>query len=239
MSIEIEVIGRIVWGNPLRKNALKDDAGKPRTTEEGEQRYAWSFGLAVAKADSAAVMEAMSAAAAEEFPQGTPDNFAWKFKDGDTGKDSQGRPNNAKEGWAGCNVFSLSTELQQPPCYVYNHSVGKWETTTNGIKTGDYVKVTVNLKAHKALNSKAKPGLYMNPSLVGLFKYGTEIKGGEIDPNQRFAPPPPPEMPTEGPKPGPVGATTPGPRPSGPKPDDAPAGGTQHRAFLNGPKPDQ
>lgn len=209
--------GRIVWGHPLREQVVKDlQTGKPRLNEDGEKRTQWTFGLAIPKDDFEPVREAMAEAAKEEFPKGVPDGFAWKFKNGDKMD---------REGCAGCFVLALSTELQPPTNYTYDHGEEKW-IETDEIKRGDFVQVEIDIVAHDAISKVAKAGLYLNPLTVALQRVGKEIKGagGGSDPNKSdaFATPPPQEAPAE----------------SAPKSKKEDGDDPRHDEFFEGPKAD-
>jgi hypothetical protein len=232
MSVEFTTpAGRIVWGHPLRPRKVVDlQTNQVRKKEDGSDREQWTFGLAIPKEECKAFFEAMQSAAAEDFPKGPPDNFAWKYKCGDSGTDGKGNPLSAKTGYAGCNIFTLSTEWQSPSYYAYNHSAGKWEDGGDDLKCGDFVRVVVDIASHKATVNLGRPGLYVNPKTVLLHERGDEIKTGEVDPNQRgFAAPPVPNSPA----PPAAGQTAAAPADSTSAPPVTP-----HTAFLNGPKPD-
>lgn len=233
--------GRIVWGHPRNSQDVIDSKTKqPRTDADGNKKKKWAFGLAIPKADCQPLFDAQAAAAAEIFAQGTPDGFAWKFKDGDK-VDKDGKPYADREGWAGCYVFALETQFQMPPNYEFDYAANRW-VDTDKTKRGDWVTVALNINPHKAISNESKPGLYMNPDVVMLYKADKEIKGGSVDPNARgFAPPPQQTPPANAPTP--PGATTQTPAPpSGPRPPGGAPTQTQqpnpHQAFLRGPQPD-
>lgn len=252
MSVEtLSPVGRIVWGSPTKQRDVIDTQTKTvRVDKDGNKRKQISFGIAIPKADwmtaqvgpngeqFLSINDAMAAAANELFPGGIPGNFAWKFKDGDTHVDNNGKPSREKEGWAGCYILSCSTELvSSVGVFGFDHGAGKWAPTKD-IKAGDYAKVTLNFNAHKARNNTEKPGLYVNPNAVMLWAVGPEIKGAyEFDPNARgFAPPPPQAPPAGAAVPG---APTPSPTPQhAPAAPPAPATANPHQAFLRGPTPD-
>ncbi len=233
---------RIVWGHPRKTRKVIDDRTKQQKTDaDGKGREQITFGLAIPKSAQAELFAALQAAAAEEFPNGAPQNFAWKFKDGDTGQDARGNPLSAKEGYAGCFIIACTTELiGSVPNYEFDHAANKW-VASDKIKCGDVVQVALRFNAHKARNATEKPGMYVNPGAVMLWQVGTEIKGGDFDPNAAgFAPPPPQTPPPGAPVPG---APTPAASaPSAPTPAPAPAipgaAPNPHTAFLAGPRAD-
>lgn len=247
MPVEIvSPVARIVWGHPSKpRDVIDQQTKKPRTNEDGTKRRSITFGLAVPKADWQAISDAMVQAAQQEFPGGFPGNFAWKFKDGDTGVDNDGKALRERDGYAGCYVLACSTELiGSVGNFTYDHGSQKWVDGASVIKCGDFVKVTLSLNAHKARNNTEKPGLYVNPTCVMLWQSGPEIKGGDVDPNARGFAPPPPQTPPAGAMPS---APNPAPGP-GPQPTPQPTGATPqagagpqanpHTQFLNGPRPE-
>lgn len=231
-------VARIIWGSPTKRRDVKDtQTNTVRVDKEGRPRKQIAFGIAIPKGEAQPMLDAMGAAAAEIFPQGFPGNFAWKYKDGDTGIDNNGKPLSEREGHAGCYILACSTELvDSVGVFAFDHASQKW-VATGDVKAGDYVKVTISFNAHKARTNTEKPGLYVNPNAVMLWQVGPEIKGAsDFDPNARgFAAPPPQSPPPGGPLPG---ASAPAaPTPSAPAPA-APQAPNPHTAFLRGPQPD-
>lgn len=227
-------VGRIVWGHPLKAQKQTDDDGKPKLDDDGVQKLAWSFGLAIPKTEATEVFAAMTAAASEEYPGGFPNDFAWKYKDGDTGVDAKGNPLNAKPGYAGCVVLAVTTYYQAPPFYVYDYVKSQYvPAEADKLKTGDYVRVQLQFVGHKPASPRAKPGLYVNPQFVLFYEAGEEIKGVAADPNALgIAAPPKPAAP---PAAGPGVAGIPGAGP-GAAPGAGP-GAAPHHAFVKGPQP--
>lgn len=176
----VMIQGRIVWiAGDLFAGQVKTMFGTqtPQLDRNGEKQQQYGFGLSVPKAElgdpnrGGPLWTAMHEEAYLMFPsRQIPPSFAMKFKDGD-GIDDQGRPFAQREGYAGCLVFALNTQL--PPRFF------KWENGQNiqvsdGIKCGDYVNVQVMVKAHAAIG-QGKAGLYLNPSAVQLVAVGKEI----------------------------------------------------------------
>lgn len=163
--------GRIVWGSPINGRPVVDDRTKqPKLDKNGQPMTQWAFGLAIPKAEAGPLMQALQQAAAEVFPSGTPGNFSWKLKDGD-GVDKNGQPYSAREGYAGCYVIAVSTTAFQPQ--VVKNVNGAYVETTE-IKTGDYVRAALSLKAHQSQT----PGVYVNPVMVEFIGYGEAIQNG-------------------------------------------------------------
>ena len=165
--------GRIVWGDPHRRNPIVDDATKQQKIDQstGKPRFDVTFGLAIPKDQFAPVWDAMSRAAALLYPQGVPNGFAWKYKDGDTDVDGKGNPLRNKEGYAGCYILTISTETVPKVLTPQN---GAWVQIESGVKTGDFVQVGLGIKPHAGM----KPGLYVNPIMVGLSRIGDAINSG-------------------------------------------------------------
>ena len=121
----------------------------------------------------------------------TNPKFANKILDGD-GFDENGKPNNAKDGWAGCWIVKVSNGF---PPKVWEWVVdwtdprgqkhtGWKETDVTGrkIKCGDYVTIGGDASSNQNTDS---PGLYMNVDTVSFEKEGEAIVGtGGVDPNQ-------------------------------------------------------
>lgn len=178
MADIVTPVGRIVWGNPLNGRDKTDQQNNPVINPQtGQPVKQWSFGLAISKQEAGAIFQAMQQEAATVFPNGAPQNFAWKFKDGD-GLDDKGIPFANREGYAGCIVLSISTEAFAPR--VVRLIGGAYQSMTEGVKTGDYVRVALNIKAHagKMGVRGSVPGLYINPTAIEFVGYGAEIVSG-------------------------------------------------------------
>ncbi len=174
------ISGRIVWtSGDLFKGKPEFIFGTktPKLDKTGKQMVQFGFGLAVPKMKDGqanpelnAFKMAMGQEAGQIFTGHIPPSFAWKFKDGD-GIDDKGKPFSERPGYAGCDVFNLTT--YQAIKYF------KWENGSNvminqGIKCGDYIRVSISIKAHGAVG-QGKPGLYLNPEMVQLVAFGEEI----------------------------------------------------------------
>lgn len=230
---------RIVWGHPRKTRKVIDDRTKQQKTDaDGKPREQITFGIAIPKSAQTELFAAMQQAAGEHFPNGIPQNFAWKFKDGDTGTDAKGNALSGKEGYAGCFILACTTELVgNVPNYEFDHAANKW-VPSDKLKCGDFVTVALNFNAHKARNNTEKPGLYVNPTAVMLWQVGAEIKGGsDFDPNAAGMAPPPPQTPPPG-APTPGGPSAAPPAPSAPQAPATPGGPSPHTAFLAGPRPE-
>lgn len=174
--------GRIIWkSGDLFKGQPQVIYGTqtPKLDKTGKQAIQYGFGLAVPKmkdgqpnAELQDFMATMQSEALKVYPSGhIPPSFAWKFKDGDTAIDEKGVPYNTRPGYAGCIVFSLTTQM---PINWFRYEAGKNILINEGVKCGDYVRTQVTLKAHPA-EGAGKPGMYLNPNAVQLVGYGEEI----------------------------------------------------------------
>jgi len=171
-------LGRIIWGHPMKAQAKRDDNNQV-VMKDGQPVMVWSFGLAIPKQDFGPVWQDMSAEAGKLYNgQQPPQNFAWKFKDGDTALDKNNKPLRDKEGYAGCYVITISTEARATECYKWDAQQARWQQLTEDqIKTGDFVAVGLNIVPHPGEGRK-KPGLYLNPTAVELVYYGNAIFNG-------------------------------------------------------------
>lgn len=179
-------VGRIVWGHPGNARQKTDDNNQPVIRANGEKALQWAFGVAFTKADfQQYIWPYLAQEAATVFPNGTPPSFSWKMTDGDT-VDSKGIPFANREGYAGCIVLAISTELQAPPIFKFNGT--KYDQVpSEGIKTGDYVAVGLDVRVNQPTDPKKKSGLYINPKAIELVGYGTQIVSqGAADPMALF-----------------------------------------------------
>lgn len=174
--------GRIVWkSGDLFKGQPQTVYGSqtPKLDKNGKQAIQYGFGLAVPKmkdgqqnAQLMDFMQSMQGEALKVYPSGhIPPSFAYKFKDGDTAIDEKGVPYNQRPGYAGCIVFSLTTQM---PINWFRYESGKNIMINEGVKCGDYVRTQVTMKAHPSEGS-GKAGMYLNPNAVQLIGYGEEI----------------------------------------------------------------
>ncbi len=188
MPQEILIQGRIVRGHPAIKKPVIDDATKKqKISESGQPRENIYFGLAVEKSVfvqqywPAFYQESLSA-----FPQGVPNNFAYKYTDGDT-NDGEGKPYSRHTGYAGCFVINFSTEGFPPPIFKQDPAApgGYRQMSPEEVSCGDYVAVTTLLKYNGNTGTR-KPGLYVNPTAILFIGYGEKIASASVDPNEKF-----------------------------------------------------
>lgn len=188
MAIEISTpVGRLVWGDPTKPKTKTDPKTRaPILDANGQPRQQWTFGVAFDKATfQQSIWPAMAQEAATAFPNGVPPAFSWKYVDGD-GVDREGKPYSEREGYAGCYVLAISTELMAPP--VFKLVNGAYQQLPPGaMKCGDYVALGLNLKVNVPTDRTQTPGLYVNPLAIEFVGYGTEIVGtGSADPMALF-----------------------------------------------------
>lgn len=174
-------VGRIVWGHPTKGRPKVDVNTKQPILKDGKPVTQWAFGVAFPKADFAAVMwPAMAAEAQKLFPSGQfPQNFAWKYDDGDT-IDSKGKPFNQREGYAGCIVVAISTESFEPQVTKLIGPGQYQNIPGDQVKCGDFVRVALQIQNHGPKQGAAgsPSGLYMNPRLIEFVGFGSEIFNG-------------------------------------------------------------
>jgi hypothetical protein len=106
----IQAAGRWIWGSPLVSRIKMNQnvtPAVPALDANGNKVDQWSFGVAYTKQDFAQhIWPALEWEARSVYPNGIPQDFAWKFKDGDTGLDANnGKPLRDKEGYAGHMVL--------------------------------------------------------------------------------------------------------------------------------------
>lgn len=224
MTIVTTPVGRIVWGNPLKGRPKIDNrTNQPVLDKTGQPVTEWAFGLAIDKQQAGEISNVMGTEAASIYPQGAPQNFSWKYKL-DTDVDQNGVSYGVREGYPGCVVYAITTQIAPRVVRLVG---GAHVDMTDGVKTGDYVRVGLDIKAHPPVNGGV-PGLYINPLMVEFVGYGEEIFSGP-DAATLFAQPA--QLP-------PGASAT--PVASGPMPGGTPAGPmTQPQQTLPGTPPMQ
>lgn len=192
MPQQLIVQGRIVWGHPGKMKPKKDARTKqPVIDKFGKPVEQCAFGLAIPKQmfdqqplpSGHTIRQHLESEARTAFPNGTPQNFSWKFKDGD-GVDHLGKPFNTREGFAGNYVLTISTQGFAPPIYKKDDR-GDWQQVpAEQIKCGDFVAVDIIAKYNGSTGTNT-PGLYINPNGVMFLGYGAEISSSQ-DPDEMF-----------------------------------------------------
>lgn len=176
-------VGRLVWGHPMKLTQKRDQKTRQVVMKDGKPVEQVAFGIAYPKVDF--IRDSwpnMEAEAATGYPQGVPQRFAWKYDDGDA-MDGDGKPFAEREGYAGCYIlkFNSSFTVQvvkfNPQTRTYD------QLTADQIKPGDYVVAGVSAKCHVSTGPQDTPSLYINPTVIELVGYGTEIVSrGAVDP---------------------------------------------------------
>lgn len=173
--------GRIVWtsGKLFEGKPMSDDNGKVILDDQGNATIIYGFGLAIPKVDPSngqqsqqlvTLFNTMQREALAIYPNGTPNDFAWKYKDGDA-KDHNGKEFSDRDGYKNCIVLACTTQI---PIKYFRWEGGNNILINDGIKCGDYVNVQLNIKGHPP-KGRGKPGLYINPTGCQLVAPGKEI----------------------------------------------------------------
>lgn len=217
MNLLIE--GRLVCGHPLKRRPVtKDDpvtkrptpVVDPVTNQQATEAY---IAVAVPKAGATDWKQTpwgqqIHAVAAADWPNGeyNAPSFAWKITDGDSQVPNKvGKKPIDREGWPGHWVLHMTTRFAIQ-CYNVGHYDPLQQISDeNAIKTGDYCRVSLNVKGN---NPSQSPGVYLNPAMFELSRAGelilsesgpsaAEVFGGAAPaPTQTAAPagatPPPP-----------------------------------------------
>jgi hypothetical protein len=186
----LTTIGRIVWGHPTKPSPIIEQdgprKGQPKLDQNGQPKTAYSFGVAFPKAEfESMIWPAMYAEALKGFPNGVPQGFAWKYKDGNS-VDRKGKLYSEREGYAGSIVLTFTSNLPNPPpCYVLAGAAYR-QMAPNEIKVGDYIRVKTSMKVNVATGVMTS-GLYVNPETIEFIGYGQEIVNTpQIDPTAVF-----------------------------------------------------
>lgn len=188
MTIEklLTPVGRIVWGHPSKAKTQTDPVTRQvKLDKMGQPQQVWSFGLAIPKAEFGQyIWPLMSQEAASAYPNGVPQGFSWKVKDGDT-VDRKGIPYANREGYAGHMVLTVSTTTFAPQ--VFKNENGAYRVLNeNEIKCGDFARLNLNMKVNVPTSPTHTPGLYINPNGVEFIAYGQEIINTGADPDDLF-----------------------------------------------------
>jgi len=187
--------GRVVWGNPFERQAVIDDKTKVQAIDAktGQPIWEYAFGLAIPKADFAAIWAAMTTEAAKvmngivpPYDPNARDSFAYKFVDGDAmapavpARGIPSKPYSDREGYAGCFVLAIKSRLPNPPP-LFTWTGAAWGQADpnnlaggNKFKTGDFVQVGLNIDGHAGQS----PGLYLNPNGIQFVGFGDLIMRG-------------------------------------------------------------
>ncbi len=180
-------VGRLVQGDCFEAQT-KDQAGVPLTIKTGPnagqptQKYFIAVAFKKTDPETIALKAQWDRKAREEFPALFPNpsgpcvnpNFSDKITDGD-GIDQNGKPNNTKDGFAGCWVFRFSSSFP-PECYAR----GAYNPATDLLKPGQiprghHIRVSGTISGNQPSN---KPGLYVNLGMIEWNSIGDLITSG-------------------------------------------------------------
>ena len=192
-GIEVVVDGRIVWGDLQLKQKKNFHTKQVEIdTKTGKEIMEIAFGVAIPKVNPQmpdamkanfnnvwAAIHTESQKCGFQYPNA---KFSFKFTDGDQPKDDgSAQP----EHYKGCIVLTCVTRI---PLSFFKRvvqadgSVIHQQLTANDFKTGDYVRVNLNIKGHTGVN----PGLYINPNGVLFLAAGEAIQSASVSPSQMF-----------------------------------------------------
>lgn len=183
-------VGRIVWGHPGKSQTKKDQRDRKTVIlKDGQPVQQWAYGLAIPKNEfNAQVWPLMDREIRTAFPNGPPQGFANKLKDGD-GVDRTGKPYNQRPGYAGCWVMNIATEAFAPPIYKIVNGVYV-QMAPDELKCGDYVASNLSFQVNVPTNPTHSPSLYINPRGIIFVGYGDAIVQ-TADPAAMFGATPP------------------------------------------------
>lgn len=187
----ITPVGRIVQGNPLVGNQVKDDHGALVFNQDGTPKLNYYMGLAISKQDPAAqqLIAKINAEAQAAWPNlfdpatgvCRDNKFSIKYFDGD-GFDHNGKPFAEREGLAGHWVIRLSSSY---PLRSYDGMAGNVEITDpERIYRGCYAVAAIEVKTNGATGTNTR-GLYINSQGVQMVGHGERILGG-ANPDELF-----------------------------------------------------
>ena len=187
----ITPVGRIVQGNPLIGNQVKDDHGALVFNQDGTPKLSYYMGLAISKQDPAAqqLIAKINAEAQAAWPnlfdpatgECRDKKFSIKYFDGD-GFDHNGKAFAEREGMAGHWIIRLSSSF---PLRSYDGMAGNVEITDpERIYRGCYAVAAIEVKTNGATGTNTR-GLYINSQGVQMVGHGERILGG-ANPDELF-----------------------------------------------------
>lgn len=175
-------VGRLVSGSLYKPNTT-DSKGNPLVYKNGPQkgqpRIEYNFGVAIPKTpgqphwSTSEWGQKIAAIGAAAFPNNyTRADFSWKIQDGDsTVPNKNNKIPCQNDGWPGHWVMFFNNGF---PPKIYNRDGSAAIVEPDAVKRGYYVQVNFDVKP----NSGDTPGLYVNPNMVALSAYGTEMASG-------------------------------------------------------------
>ena len=187
----ITPVGRIVQGNPLVGNQVKDDHGALVFNQDGTPKLSYYMGLAISKQDPAAqqLIAKINAEAQAAWPnlfdpatgECRDKKFSIKYFDGD-GFDHNGKAFAEREGMAGHWIIRLQSNY---PLRSYDGMAGNVEITDpERIYRGCYAVAAIEVKTNGATGTNTR-GLYINSQGVQMVGHGERILGG-ANPDELF-----------------------------------------------------
>ena len=187
----ITPVGRIVQGNPLVGNQVKDDHGALVFNQDGTPKLNYYMGLAISKQDPAAqqLIAKIDAEARAAWPnlfdpatgECRDKKFSIKYFDGD-GFDHNGKAFAEREGMAGHWIIRLQSNY---PLRSYDGMAGNVEITDpERIYRGCYAVAAIEVKTNGATGTNTR-GLYINTQGVQMVGHGERILGG-ANPDELF-----------------------------------------------------
>ena len=187
----ITPVGRIVQGNPLVGNQVKDDHGGLVFNQDGTPKLSYYMGLAISKQDPAAqqLIAKIDAEARAAWPnlfdpatgECRDKKFSIKYFDGD-GFDHNGKAFAEREGMAGHWIIRLQSNY---PLRSYDGMAGNVEITDpERIYRGCYAVAAIEVKTNGATGTNTR-GLYINSQGVQMVGHGERILGG-ANPDELF-----------------------------------------------------
>ena len=187
----ITPVGRIVQGNPLVGNQVKDDHGALVFNQDGTPKLNYYMGLAISKQDPAAqqLIAKIDAEARAAWPnlfdpatgECRDKKFSIKYFDGD-GFDHNGKAFAEREGMAGHWIIRLQSNY---PLRSYDGMAANVEITDpERIYRGCYAVAAIEVKTNGATGTNTR-GLYINSQGVQMVGHGERILGG-ANPDELF-----------------------------------------------------
>ena len=187
----ITPVGRIVQGNPLVGNQVKDDHGALVFNQDGTPKLNYYMGLAISKQDPAAqqLIAKIDAEARAAWPnlfdpatgECRDKKFSIKYFDGD-GFDHNGKAFAEREGMAGHWIIRLQSNY---PLRSYDGMAGNVEITDpERIYRGCYAVAAIEVKTNGATGTNTR-GLYINSQGVQMVGHGERILDG-ANPDELF-----------------------------------------------------
>jgi len=182
-------VGRIVQGELWKSREVKDNKGVIKLNADNTPQVNYFFALAIAKTPGCThwaqekytngkgeviewgrlIWEEGNRAHPTFAPHPT---FSWKIEDGDSQiPNKKGKKNCDREGHPGHWILKFSSNFAINRTYNAN---GTEPLAPEAFKPGYYVQVLASIKG----NTGDTPGIYLNPIMVALSAYGTEIESG-------------------------------------------------------------